>query len=78
MINELAINVAGYFYNGLDIGRLDFGWELIENPGAAYECMYRYVGVDYDIYWDYEGDMVKSIYVTVNETGASISLGSFE
>ena len=40
--------------------------------------MYRYVGVDYDIYWDYEGDMVKSIYVTVNETGASISLGSFE
>ena len=78
VINELAINVAGYFYNGLDIGRLDFGWELIENPGAAYECMYRYVGVDYDIYWDYEGDMVKSIYVTVNETGASISLGSFE
>jgi len=54
-------------------------WQYAENPDAKYELVYRYLGEEYEIYWEMdEQNRVSGIYVMLLSESGSQSLPRFD
>jgi len=75
----ITIGADGYLYFGLDYGLSLDRWKEAENPEALYDVIYRYLGSDYEIYWEYDDSgLISGIYVKLVSSGNSQSLPRFD
>lgn len=76
---DITISSEGYLYYGLNNGLSIDRWQYAENPDAEYELVYRYLGEEYEIYWEMdEQNRVSGIYVTLLSESGSQSLPRFD
>lgn len=76
---DITISSEGYLFYGLNNGLSIDRWRDAENPDERYDMFYRYLGEDYEIYWEFDDQgRITGIYVTLLAGGGSQNLPRFD
>lgn len=74
-----TISSEGYLFYGLNNGLSIDRWRDAENPDERYDMFYRYLGEEYEIYWEFDDQgRIAGIYVTLLAGGGSQNLPRFD